>query len=371
MRLLTSAGLRLSSSFPRPGAAAALLCWVSWAGCASADEVSEREQAGRTQLANIDARIAAAEAALREKQQLVEAAAADARFFECKASVERLDAEVSLAHTQCLQQLAAESKCEVVEERKKGDATLLGCIVGIAVAVGSSGAAFEYALAGCAGGRLTGEALAQRCGKSDCLARLPEVEQELRARRGWTDLPQCGGLLGAILETPLVQVPFGVEVTEAGRLAAAGIAQGDAILFVNGRIAFSAADFGRLLDNYAAQEANVHFVRAGQLYEGRLSIPGVPSSLEARVQSVRSIEYRQGARIVSAEPRLVQIEPRLVGATVATLDGEAIRSVDQFRSLLRYRRGGESVTLGLIFAGDTDPQPRSFELRERVPGDRP
>src|SRR5690348_2899414 len=123
MRLLTSAWLRPSAAFPRQGVAAVLLCWGSWAGCASGapDDVSERPNARSTQLANIEDRIAAAEAALQEKQRLVETAAADARFFECKASVERLDAEVSLAHTQCLQQLAAESTCEAVEERKKGD----------------------------------------------------------------------------------------------------------------------------------------------------------------------------------------------------------------------------------------------------------
>ncbi len=315
--------------------------------------------------------MAAAEAELREKQRLIEAAAADAQFFECKASVERVEAEVSLAHTQCLQQLAAEAQCEAIEERKKGDTTLLGCIVGIAATLGSAGSAFGYALAGCTGGRLTGEALALQCGKSDCLSRLPEVERRLLVARGWTEVPQCGGLLGVELETSGVQIPSSVEVVEAGRLAVAGIERGDAILFVDGNIVSSPAELERILNESAARTATVHFVRAGQLYEGHLTIPGAPSSLEMRVQAIGAVSFQQGARIVSAEPRLLQIEPRLVGATVTSLDGEAVVSAEHLRRLLRYRRGGTIIELGLLFAGDTEPQVRAFELRQRVAGDQP
>ncbi|MEO8179427.1 MAG: hypothetical protein ABI895_11405 [Deltaproteobacteria bacterium] len=318
-------------------------------------------------LASIDARIAAAEARLLEKEQLVKAAAADARFFECKAAVEGLAAEVSLVHTQCLQQLASEAKCAATEERKKGDATLIGCIAGIAFAAASAGSALPYALAGCAGGRLTGEAAAQRCGASDCVARLPESEQQLRAARGWTDVPQCGGVLGLGIETPIVRGPFGVQITKAGLLAAAGIAAGDAVVLIEGRTASSKAAFAQLLQDHAGREVQLSFVREELLYEGRVPLPSILANIDAHGELVQDIQYRRGARILTAEPRLTKLEPALVGATIDALDGVRIDSAEQFRKLLRYHRSGEIVTLALSFGTGGEPRTVSLALHEGEP----
>lgn len=71
-----------------------------------------------------DVKLAEAEKLLNEKQALVEAAAKEARFYSCRASVERVMAEESLQRSQGMQRLASEAQCAARVSQEKGDRTL-------------------------------------------------------------------------------------------------------------------------------------------------------------------------------------------------------------------------------------------------------
>jgi hypothetical protein len=312
---------------------------------ASSDSSEVTADPDISRLDSLAERIAASEALLNEKEALAKQAEVEARFHECRAEVAEATAQFAFTRAQCLEQLASEAQCRAEVEREKGDGTLMGCGLGILLALVSGGSAAPIALGGCMTGRALADAAARECGSSQCANHLVDEQRAWFREKGWPELPQCGGRFGLEVETPLV-AERGLRVLEAGFLQAAGVRAGDAIVSIAGQLWHSLPEYEEAARQFPGLEFDIRFVRDEQLYTGNARIPKNLDRARPSLEWVDSVPYRQGARITWVAP-WVQT-PGLEQATVVSIDGHAVSSRDHLRELLRFRRSGDAVTLRIL-----------------------
>jgi hypothetical protein len=297
------------------------------------------------QSAEVDQRLKAIEASIAEAERRAAVAKEDARFYECKASVERVTAESRAEQAACMGLWAAQSRCAAEVERRKGDTSLAGAVFGFAIAVASGGAAAPWALGGALFGRTAAEGSAAECPAPECVERFDAIHQTVMRRSGWDSLPLCGGRLGVYVETPALKLVGGALIREPGRLAAMGLQRGDFIAYVNGERVTSGDAFLEALRRATnrAGSSEVRFVRAERLLIVHLPL-GTPVDA-SQVGTSEVTQHRYGARIARTEDGEPRPDGLDAGDTIFALDGTEIVSADHLRDLIRYRRAGESVDL--------------------------
>jgi hypothetical protein len=297
--------------------------------------------------AEVADRLAQMERETAEAEQRAARAKEEAAFYECKASVERVTATARAEQATCMNAIAQQARCIATVERQKGDASLVGALFGIVLAVGSGGTMTPWALGGAFAGRTAGEMNAKECPAPECTEDFTSLHQQLVEKEGWQRLPQCGGWLGLDVETPSLTLIGGAVIQEPGGMAAAGLAKGDFIAFVNDERTKTAAECADALrvaflafDTTRRQEAKIKFVRGEMMYQARLT---VQERYDGSLLNGASASHRYGARVLSVEPDGAANGTLRAGDTVFAVDG--VTSMEHLRDLLRYRRSGESLNL--------------------------
>jgi hypothetical protein len=249
--------------------------------CSEARVVTTRTlpSASSSSDAELNARLARVEQELAESEARAARAREEARFFECKTSVERVRAEILAERTGCLRQIADQAACAAREEREKGDTTLIGCILGLGIAYASAGAATPYALGGCAAGRVAGEAAAEACPAPACAATLETAHEPHLRAEGWSEFPQCGGWLGVEVETPLLTLIDGLKVVTPGGLASAGLSEDDFIAYADGKRVKSLDDLATAISARSAAALELRYVRAQKMFAGKIEWPQAVGAL--------------------------------------------------------------------------------------------
>ena len=324
-----------------------LLLVVAISACrAKSDDGSASAQKGDIEA--LDKRIAAAQAELARVNREVEEKRNEAVFLSCKADVEGFKTEVNLARAECSYELAMQMQCIASAARSKGDSALLGCGLGFLAATFTGGAATPWALGGCFAGRVAGEVGADECPVPECSGRDTELYGDALKARGWERPPQCGGVMGVQVETPLLGLVGVLKVVDPGVLGEAGVSQGDRIAYVNDIRVKSDADLQRVLQGSVGAEVDVSLVRDEILWKARMTLPSSEIYFrQYRVVPEYRAEHRYGARIVSVSERSALAGRELVGRDVFKVDGVEVVNTDHLYDLLRYRKTGEQVEIVL------------------------
>lgn len=322
----------------------ALLVFVT-AGCSTEEAAVESRPKPSEVEVDLAERIALAQEELRRVEAAVEATRQEAMFFACQAEVEDLNAEVNLQRAECMLELAAQAECKAGVERGKGDASLLGCALGLAAAAFSGGSAAPWALGGCAAGRLTGEAVAKECPVPVCVSQ-SEVPMALGLeKRGWSQLPQCGGRLGVEVETPLIGLLGVLKVTEPGRLTKAGLQKNDMIAYVGEERVKTPESLKLLFELNFGKEVEVSFVRDELLWKGHMTVPRNVSSLRYHVENEYRVTHRWGARVKSIDQSGAISDQDAIGRDITHVDDVEVANAEHLRDLLRYRKPGTKLEL--------------------------
>ncbi len=328
-------------------------------GCAGEDSSAEHSQSSKEvqteqelNLEGLEARIDAVHALLAEQEAKALRAKREAELFECQARNERLKAEAAKLEARCLQEQALHARCAAEVARAKGDSSLLGCFVGLGVALATGGATAPWALGGCGAGRVAGEIVAKECPPPSCVRELAETSSLSKVLRGenLAQLPLCGGRLGITLEPHYTAIDFGWRVVEPGIFSGAGLAPGYVIDAINGQPFSESAEPLKFLEDLRGSEVQMSFIHQQQRFVARASLPQTgPSGL--KVEPSPSVTYASSVTIVAVDLGSDLARENAAGRTLRSVDGIHISSVFDVHDAIRYRLPGETVRLLLEDAG--------------------
>lgn len=282
----------------------------------------------------------------------------------CRAKVEALRATIESRRAECLAEVARERQCQAGREMKTGDATLLGCIGGLVLAVGSAGSAVPWALAGCAGGRAVGEVTQDGCPSPKCAESLGSVEAQVLEGSGLKALPQCGGYLGVVVKDGHGH-RVGQEIGEviAGTTAEAlGLQEHDVVVSVDRRdLAGEDSIPGLLRSHQFGDQVDVTFVRGDRLLMARAALVPIAGEDDDDGPS-KKLGFRNGPMVASTgyawgvvvdqvdkdgPAAAVGVRP---GDYLATFDGTELASPADLAGKIGERRAGDTVRFGIRHA---------------------
>ncbi|MCU0658099.1 MAG: PDZ domain-containing protein, partial [Polyangiaceae bacterium] len=168
---------------------------------------------------------------LEEEQKKLEEARAEVEFQRCRSKSSAIRAEVERLRAECARKIATHNICLAKQSEGKAEAGIGGCLLGIAAASVSMGAAAPWALGGCTVGLAVGNAIAEACPVPNCAGSLENAERKVLLERNIDTMPRCGGWLG-IKVNPVEHEISGVrikKVTSGTYAANIGLVAGDII----------------------------------------------------------------------------------------------------------------------------------------------
>lgn len=298
---------------------------------ADIDRLKARQEVERQRLDQIQEEVRTAEArALIAKQE--------AEFQDCRAQLAAIRSEVALSQASCMKRLATHMQCSADVAKRKGNATLLGCLAGIGVAALTSGAATPIALAGCGAGKLAGP-LAEQCGEQrDCPA-INELFTAALSARGHRELPSCGGYLGFSVADSTVTIR-GLRLKNVAAKSTAenaGLFTNDVLLKVAGRPTPDLASLREAVSTLAVGNlVELEILREGR----RMQLQGVASKVTADGASGPSVALGVGIEEVTEKHSGVPIVSTVLatgaaaaaglapGDLVVAVDGQATESTE-------------------------------------------
>ena len=176
----------------------AILIVILAAGCGPSTEgVKQHIDDLNAQAAELDKKIGEQEARLTEVNEEIEQAHAEleqakkeAEHAKCCAEKHQIIAKILTNRTECAKRIADYEICMAKNEGRTGKGTLVGCLLGGAATLLTSGAAAPT-LIGCGGGLLAGKASHSSCPLPPCAEHIGEIVEQTMEAMGYEEWPPC------------------------------------------------------------------------------------------------------------------------------------------------------------------------------------
>lgn len=303
---------------------------------------------------------------LREQTERMEATKVELAFLQCRVKVNEVRAETERRRSECARKLAEYNLCEAKNAKNAGEAGVAGCLLGIAAAAVSGGAAAPWALGGCGVGVIAGTTSATECPVPKCAAELETIEQTVLKEHSLPAMPKCGGAVGAEFETKLKEVVgVRIENVRAGTSAAvAGLAPGDVLTAINNQDIRHPDDLPRVLATFEpGSNLSLTVYRNGKVYPlstraaTRDSSGGTSTGVALGVLLAKenvSVKAQVGARVTSLTPGSPASGHLRIGdLVVGVSDPDSSKPVEVFNTemllaALNEFRPGQEVGLHVV-----------------------
>ncbi len=165
--------------------------WHAGGLASNVRELQEESEKQEARLATIQQKIAEAE----RKQKLAEKRA---EIQECKANLATLKTDIKIRAANCMEELATFNACEARASSSRGVGAAVGCLLGAAIATGSTMGVGAVTFAGCAAGLAGGHVTAKGCKVPNCKSTLKNLDRIVLRENGLKQFPVCGDSLGII-----------------------------------------------------------------------------------------------------------------------------------------------------------------------------
>jgi len=317
---------------------------------------------------------------LNEEQQKLEEARSEAEFQQCRAKGAELRAEVERRRSECAREIATHNLCRANQSKDEAEAGLGGCLLGIAAAAVSGGAATPWALGGCGAGLAFGGALAKACPVPACAGALEAIEKTVLSERGLVSPPRCGGWLGIGLDLS-VEETHGVpvkRVTPGTYAAAVGLVRGDVIVALRNRRVTNLEDIKLILETVQlGTDLKITVIRDQNWLEliGRAAARDAHGKILERavlgvqMDDVTGVRFRRGVVVSSMAQDSPAGQVLTLGEVLVAVDVPAgtnrparhvkINNPSDLEAVLTEVRADETISLDTINAG----RRRSVTLR--------
>lgn len=304
---------------------------------------------------SLDRRLARIEREIAESEARAARARDEARLQECRAARSRRFAELAAQTAACWERAANSARCDAAQSERRSRGTILGCLLGIGVAIATGGALGPAALGGCGGGYMLASASEQEC------ERAPSCDIDaVAADQQNGEIPLCGGRLGLVVADAIAR-GRGLRVRRASSATARSlrISEGDVIVEVNGQRVEtldhgwsreSDAGEASVIDVTVVRERTPHRLR-GAMDTRAQDRPDSISSILGVELVPDEVEYLEGATIVGLETD--HVEGLELGDVIVRIGDEVVWSARALRRAISdlptdrtvpvYVRRGETI----------------------------